>query len=57
MIRGAASITIDCAPAIVHDIITDVSRMGEWSPECTGGAWVPPATGPAVGATFTGTNN
>jgi hypothetical protein len=30
--------------------------MGEWSPENQGGRWVKGATGPAVGATFSGKN-
>jgi hypothetical protein len=40
----------------VFDAIADVTRMGEWSPECRSGRWVPPATGPAVGAKFEGDN-
>jgi hypothetical protein len=30
--------------------------MGEWSPECTGGRWVAPASGPETGAEFEGDN-
>lgn len=37
-------------------LIADLSRMGEWSPENTGGAWVKGATGPAEGARFKGSN-
>jgi len=37
-------------------MISDVTRMGEWSPETTGGAWLKGATGPAVGAKFKGVN-
>ena len=45
------------APAkIVWGMISDVTRMGEWSPESTGGAWVKGATGPSVGARFSGDN-
>ena len=40
----------------VYDLITDVTQMGRWSPECTGGKWVDGATGPAVGARFKGSN-
>ena len=36
--------------------ISDITRMGEWSPECVAGRWVAPATGPAVGAVFEGDN-
>jgi uncharacterized protein YndB with AHSA1/START domain len=45
------------APAMqVWSMVSDITRMGEWSPESTGGAWAKGASGPAVGATFTGTN-
>lgn len=45
------------APAdLIYDIITDIAQMGRLSPECTGGKWVGDATGPAVGASFKGSN-
>jgi uncharacterized protein YndB with AHSA1/START domain len=47
---------VDAPPERVWAIVTDIERMGEWSPECTGGKWLRGATGPAVGATFRGTN-
>jgi hypothetical protein len=37
-------------------MVTDLPRMGEWSPENRGGTWSKGATGPAVGATFKGRN-
>jgi uncharacterized protein YndB with AHSA1/START domain len=37
-------------------MVSDVTRMGEWSPESVGGRWVGGATGPAVGARFRGRN-
>ncbi|MCB0970644.1 MAG: SRPBCC family protein [Acidimicrobiales bacterium] len=40
----------------LYDIVSDPTRMGELSPECTGGRWLDGATGPAVGARFKGTN-
>ena len=40
----------------VWDLISDITRMGEWSPEARGGAWVKGATEPAVGARFKGKN-
>jgi uncharacterized protein YndB with AHSA1/START domain len=40
----------------VWAMISDVTRMGEWSPENTGGSWKRGATGPAVGAKFAGKN-
>lgn len=56
MIEGSASTVINRPAAEVFAAIADITRMGEWSPECTGGRWVAPATGPAVGATFEGDN-
>jgi hypothetical protein len=40
----------------VWSLVSDLPRMGEWSPENTGGKWTKGATGPAVGAVFTGKN-
>lgn len=48
--------TIAATPEAVYDAIADVTRMGEWSPECVGCEWLGDATGPAVGAQFNGHN-
>jgi uncharacterized protein YndB with AHSA1/START domain len=40
----------------VWALVSDLPRMGEWSPENTGGRWLRGATGPAVGAKFRGSN-
>lgn len=53
---GSATVTIACSAEQVFDAIADVTRMGEWSGECTGGRWVDGATGPALGARFEGDN-
>lgn len=37
-------------------MVSDITRMGEWSPENTGGEWVGGASGAAVGAKFKGRN-
>lgn len=42
-------------PNAVYEIISDITRMGEWSPECTGGEWKRGAPG-TVGASFEGHN-
>jgi uncharacterized protein YndB with AHSA1/START domain len=45
------------APAdAVWALVSDLPRMGELSPENSGGSWAKGAGGPAVGARFTGTN-
>jgi len=56
MIEGSASTVINRPAAEVFAAIADITRMGEWSPECTGGRWVAPADGPEVGAKFEGDN-
>jgi hypothetical protein len=52
------SVTRDIAasPEKVWSLVTDLPRMGEWSPENQGGSWSKGATGPAVGASFKGRN-
>ncbi|MBI4933079.1 MAG: SRPBCC family protein [Actinobacteria bacterium] len=47
---------IASTPEQVYALVSDLCRMGEWSPENTGGKWIKGATGPAVGAKFEGTN-
>ena len=54
--RGEAHIQIQAPPDRVYDLVSDVTRMGEWSPEATGGEWLDGASGPALGARFKGTN-
>lgn len=45
------------APAAqVWAMVSDVTRMGEWSPETVECTWLKGATGPAVGARFRGVN-
>ena len=51
------STDIDAAPLRVYQLISDVTRMGTWSPETTSCRWIRGATGPAVGAQFRGTNS
>ena len=40
----------------VWSLVSDLPRMGEWSPENTGGRWIDGATGPTTGARFRGSN-
>jgi hypothetical protein len=52
----SASRRIEASPDTVYAMVSDLTRMGEWSPEATGGQWVGGATGPVAGAKFKGTN-
>jgi len=47
---------IAAPPEAVYAAISDVTRMGEWSPECHACEWHEGFDGPAVGATFDGHN-
>ena len=47
---------IKASPEAVWNAISDVTRMGEWSPECHTCAWNEGFSGPEVGARFTGHN-
>jgi hypothetical protein len=51
-----ASATIAAPADVVYDLISDITRMPEFSPENIRGEWLGAATGPAVGARFKGTN-
>jgi len=49
-------IRIEAPAELIWAMVTDLPRMGEWSPENEGGEWLDGATGPAVGARFKGRN-
>jgi Polyketide cyclase / dehydrase and lipid transport len=50
------SADIPAPPKVVFDLITDITRMGEWSPETVKAVWIGDATRAAEGARFKGTN-
>jgi uncharacterized protein YndB with AHSA1/START domain len=52
----SATVHIDATPEEVYALVSDLPRMGEWSPENTGGTWLKGATAAAPGARFKGTN-
>jgi ribosome-associated toxin RatA of RatAB toxin-antitoxin module len=54
--QGEASAHISAPPEKVYAVVSDVTRMGEWSPECVNVTWADGADGPVVGAQFHGTN-
>jgi Polyketide cyclase / dehydrase and lipid transport len=51
----AESIVIARSPEDLYDMVSDVTRMGEWSPVCKK-CWWDDGDGPRVGAWFTGHN-
>jgi len=48
------SLRIDATPEMVWDLISDMTRMGQWSPECFRCVWLGRSRGP--GARFIGFN-
>lgn len=54
--QGSATVTIAAPAEWVWALVSDVTRMGEWSPETVKAVWLDDATGPEVGARFKGTN-
>jgi uncharacterized protein YndB with AHSA1/START domain len=51
-----ASIEIAASPEQVYGMVADITRMGDWSPECYECTWTKGATGPVVGARFKAKN-
>lgn len=56
MSTASASRAIAAPAERVFALVTDLPRMGEWSPENAGGQWLQGATAPALGARFKGHN-
>jgi uncharacterized protein YndB with AHSA1/START domain len=54
--EAEATTFIDAPPERVWRLISDVTRMGQWSPVTYRCEWVEGSTGPAVGARFKGYN-
>jgi hypothetical protein len=48
------SLWLDAPPAEVWDLVSDVTRIGEFSPETFEAKWTRGSTGPEVGAYFAG---
>lgn len=54
--RGSHDVEISAPPERVYALISDVTRIGEWSPECYRAKWLAGATAAVVGARFRGYN-
>lgn len=57
-VRRSAQARIDVAatPESIFGLVSDVTRVGEWSGECRGCEWIGGVNGAAVGARFRGQN-
>jgi hypothetical protein len=56
VMSGSAEIVIAAPADVLYDMVSDVTRIGEWSPHTIAARWLDGATGPAVGARFAGDN-
>ncbi|MQA82516.1 MAG: hypothetical protein GEV10_29325 [Streptosporangiales bacterium] len=54
--QGTIEELLPAPPEAVWAVLTDPTRIGEWSSECRTGRWLDDAREPVVGARFTGSN-
>ena len=52
--RGSVTVHMAAPADRVWDLVSDVTRVGEFSPETFEAEWLGDATGPAIGARFRG---
>lgn len=52
--RAAVTVHMDCSPDQAWALVSDITKMGEYSPEVVEAEWLGGATGPAVGARYRG---
>jgi uncharacterized protein YndB with AHSA1/START domain len=55
-VTDEVSVTVHAPPERVYALVSDIRRMGEWSPECYRCEWVDGADAATVGARFRGHN-
>lgn len=53
---GRAEVVVDAPPETAWQVVSDVTRTGEWSSECHRVGWLGGATAATVGARFRGRN-
>src|SRR6516164_8358053 len=54
--RDSHQIVIGTSPGRIYGLVSDLPRMGEWSPECERVEWTGTTTVAAEGARFVGRN-
>ena len=52
--HAAVTLHIDAEPLRVWELVSDITRMGSYSPEVFEAEWLDGATGPAVGVRYRG---
>jgi Polyketide cyclase / dehydrase and lipid transport len=54
--EDSSEVVINAPAEHIYGLVAELTRMGEWSPECQRVEWEQGATGPAEGARFVGHN-
>lgn len=54
--RAQIQVVVDASPEEVWQVVSDVTRVGEWSHECLSARWLGGADGPRPGVRFVGRN-
>ena len=54
--HDSEQVVVNASPERLYQLVSDLRRMGEWSPECQRVEWEDGTTGPAEGARFVGHN-
>jgi len=52
--RASVTVHVDAPPLRVFELVSDITKMGEYSPEVVQAEWLDGATGPAVGVRYRG---
>lgn len=52
----SATVQIEAPPERLYDLISDITKMGRWSPECYRCKWLGDVDSPKAGARFVGFN-
>lgn len=52
----SVTLEMDADADVLYAMVSDLPRIGEWSPECEGVTWEGDVTTPAAGTTFVGHN-
>lgn len=54
--RDSEDVVVAAPAAHIYDMVSDLPRMGEWSPECQHVEWIEGSDAPVAGARFVGHN-
>jgi uncharacterized protein YndB with AHSA1/START domain len=54
--NSCVQVVVDAPTSAVWEVVSDVTRVGEWSHECRSARWLGDATRPVPGARFRGAN-